>query len=58
MVNGLSSAVFAFAIEDMKARESVITAATPFAFLVFLVNDNEALIRPIHTFGCGIVCLA
>jgi hypothetical protein len=29
----LSLAVFAFAVEDMKARESVITSASPFAFL-------------------------
>ena len=29
----MSLAVFAFAVEDMKARESVMTSARPWAFL-------------------------
>ena len=56
-MNRLSLAVFAFAVDDMKARDSVITSASPFAFLVLLVNDDEFIDRSIHTFGCGTVRL-
>jgi hypothetical protein len=55
----LSLAVFAFAVEDMKARESVITSASPFAFLTLQkLYKDESMVRVIQTFGPGIVLLA
>ena len=36
----LSFAVLAFAVEDIKARDCVITSASPCAFLYELVKEN------------------
>lgn len=56
-VDALSFAVFAFAVEDMKALERVITSASPFAFLVLQVIGMDKLVRPIQTFGPDTVLL-
>jgi hypothetical protein len=42
--NSLSFAVFAFAVEDMKARDWVITLASPCAFL----NDGGQMSRGVR----------
>ena len=54
----LSLAVLAFAVEDMKARESVITSASPFAFLVLPIIRMNSWLDQMFTFGPGIVLLA
>lgn len=36
----LSFAVLAFAVEDIKARDCVITSASPCAFLYELIREN------------------
>jgi hypothetical protein len=39
-MHSLSLAVFAFAVEDMKARDCVITSASPLAFLYVFADVN------------------
>ena len=39
----LSFAVLAFAVEDIKARDCVITSASPCAFLYGLIRENITL---------------
>lgn len=40
--NALSLAVLAFAVDDIKARESVTTSASPFAFLQLIHSDTPS----------------